>query len=103
MIDNSIFRQGISMPAIERAGIRHVVVHGLRVTSTTWLLDAGINAKTVSVMQGHSSPAVTMAVYARSAASQKLAAEKVGAALGSAGASLKRGANFIEGEGKATA
>jgi integrase len=83
VIDNSIFRQGIWKPAIERSGIRHVVIHGLRVTSTTWLLDAGINAKTVSVMQGHSSPAVTMAVYARSsAASQKLAAEKVGAALG---------------------
>jgi integrase len=83
VIDNSIFRQGIWKPAIERAGIRHVVIHGLRVTSTTWLLDAGINAKTVSVMQGHSSPAVTMAVYARSsAASQKLAADKVGEALG---------------------
>jgi integrase len=83
VIDNSIFRQGIWKPAIKRAGIRHVVIHGLRVTSTTWLLDAGVNAKTVSVMQGHSSPNVTMAVYARSsAASQKLAAEKVGAALG---------------------
>ena len=83
VIDNSIFRQGIWKPAIDRAGIRHVVIHGLRVTSTTWLLDAGINAKTVSVMQGHSSPAVTMAVYARSsAASQKLAADKVGEALG---------------------
>ena len=83
VIDNSNFRERVWVKAIERAGIRHVVIHGLRVTSTTWLLDAGINAKTVSVMQGHSSPAVTMAVYARSsAASQKLAADKVGEALG---------------------
>ncbi len=84
-MEGSTFRTTVWTKAIATAGIRHVVFHGLRVTSTTWLLDAGVNAKTVSVMQGHSSAAVTMNVYARSsAAARKSAAGKVGALLGEA-------------------
>jgi integrase len=85
VINGSNFRARVWIPAIKRANIRHVVFHGLRITSTTWLLDAGVNAKVVSTMQGHSSPAVTLNVYARaSEASQRDAAERVGSILGRA-------------------
>ena len=93
VINGSNFRARVWVPALEKAGLRHLVFHGLRITSTTWLLDAGVNAKVVSTMQGHSSPAVTLNVYARaSEASQRDAAERVGSILGRA---LKLPSNVV--------
>jgi integrase len=105
VMDISTFRQTVWSKTLEAAGVRHLVFHGLRITSTTWLLDDGVSAKVASVMQGHGSAAITLAVYARSTKeAEKAAATKVGARLGvvlSAGenvVSIQRGAKTTPGE-----
>jgi len=48
----------------ERAGIATTRLHALRHTSVSWLIAAGVDARTVATLAGHSSPTVTLSVYA---------------------------------------
>ncbi|MBA3826198.1 MAG: site-specific integrase [Ktedonobacterales bacterium] len=50
-------------PIIKQAGLPHIRFHDLRHTAATLLLEAGINPKVVSEMLGHSSIAITLALY----------------------------------------
>jgi integrase len=45
-------------------GLPNIGVHGLRHLSATWLIGAGVSPKTVSQRLGHSTPAITLSLYA---------------------------------------
>ena len=49
--------------ACQRAGIPNMHLHDLRHTAITYMLEAGVNPRTVSEIAGHSSPSFTMAQY----------------------------------------
>ena len=44
-------------------GLPTIGVHGLRHSSATWLIGAGVSPKTVSQRLGHSTPSITLAIY----------------------------------------
>lgn len=46
-----------------RAGLPEMHLHDLRHTAITYMLEAGVNPRTVSEISGHSSPAFTMQQY----------------------------------------
>lgn len=50
--------------ALNKAGLQHIKVHGLRHTAGSILLDAGEGLSNVSAFLGHSSTATTAAIYA---------------------------------------
>ena len=49
--------------ACQRAGLPKMHLHDLRHTAITYMLEAGVNPRTVSDIFGHSSPAFTMKQY----------------------------------------
>lgn len=49
--------------AADRCGFHDVVLHGLRHTFATWLVGGGTDFKSVQTIMGHSTPAVTLAIY----------------------------------------
>ena len=49
--------------AAKRAGLEGMHLHDLRHTAITYMLEAGVNPRTVSEIAGHSSPSFTMAQY----------------------------------------
>lgn len=49
--------------ACKRAGLPEMHLHDLRHTAITYMLEAGVNPRTVSEISGHSSPAFTMQQY----------------------------------------
>lgn len=51
------------LPALRRAGLRHVSFHGLRHTNASLRIKAGQNVKYMSMQMGHSSIKVTMDTY----------------------------------------
>lgn len=51
-------------PAIKKAGIKRVRFHDLRHTYASLLIEQGENVKYIQVQLGHSSPTVTLDVYA---------------------------------------
>jgi integrase len=64
------------------AGVRQIKLHGLRHTSATLLLQAGVPAHVVQQRLGHRSIAITLGVYAHALpAMQQEAAAKLGALL----------------------
>ena len=51
-------------PALEAAGLRHFTVHSLRHFNASLLIGKGVPLPEVAARLGHSTPAVTMTVYA---------------------------------------
>lgn len=73
------WRQREWLPACETAGLAGLKFHDLRSLAATALIDSGANVKTTQTRLGHSSPQVTLALYARAtAAADRLAADAVG-------------------------
>jgi integrase len=67
---------------IAKAGVRRIKFHGLRHTSATLALQAGVSIKTVQKRLGHKRVEITMNVYAHALPSdQKDAAAKMGSVL----------------------
>lgn len=48
---------------LEKNGIRHLKLHGLRHTSATLLLKGGIDVKTISTRLGHADPTLVLTTY----------------------------------------
>jgi integrase len=46
-----------------RIGLSTTSLHALRHTSVSWMISAGIDARTVAAIAGHSTPSVTLAIY----------------------------------------
>lgn len=51
-------------PALKKAGIKRIRFHDLRHTFASLLIDQGENIKYIQTQLGHSSPSVTLNVYA---------------------------------------
>jgi len=67
-------------PATEAAGLPTLKFHDLRSMAATALVAAGVDIKTAQTRLGHSSPTVTLGIYARATVeADRLAADKVGA------------------------
>jgi integrase len=64
--------------AVKSAGLPRIRLHDTRHTAASLLLAAGVPTKVVSELLGHSSPTVTLAIYAHTLPSM---AEDAGAAL----------------------
>jgi integrase len=70
----------------ERIGMPEITFHALRHTHASQLIAAGIDVVTVSKRLGHSSPAITLKVYAHLfATDDSKAADAINSALGSIG------------------
>lgn len=67
------------LPATKAAGLTGLRFHDLRAMAATVLVAAGVDVKTAQTRMGHSSPALTLAVYARATEQADLdAVAKVG-------------------------
>ena len=73
------WRRRTWVPACEAAGLPGLRFHDLRSLATTALIAQGVDVKTAQVRLGHSSPQVTLAIYARATREgDRAAADKVG-------------------------
>jgi len=71
---------------IAAAGVRRITIHGLRHTSATLLLKAGVAAHVVQQRLGHKRIEMTLGIYAHALPSmQRDAARRLGALLHGAG------------------
>lgn len=71
-------------PACAAAGSPELHFHDLRSMSATALVTNGVDVKTAQTRLGHSSPAITLAIYARATAeADRRAADALGMAFGS--------------------
>lgn len=67
------------LPACRAAGLPGLRFHDLRSLATTALIAEGVDVKTAQARLGHSSPQVTLAIYARATREgDRAAADKVG-------------------------
>jgi integrase len=70
-------------PACTEAGLPALRFHDLRSMAATALVAAGVDVRTAQTRMGHSSPSVTLAIYARATAeADRRAADAVGRVLG---------------------
>ncbi len=60
--------------AAKRAGVGHVTMHDFRRTAASWWIEAGVDARTVAEILGHTDPSFTLRIYARSKDASKVAA-----------------------------
>jgi integrase len=68
------------VPACERAGLPGLKFHDLRSLAASYMIAAGVDVKTAQTRLGHSSPQVTLGIYARATAeNDRLAADAIGA------------------------
>jgi integrase len=67
--------------AVKKAGLLRIRLHDTRHTAASLLLSSGVPTKVVSELLGHSSPTVTLTVYAHTLPSM---AEEAGEALSKA-------------------
>jgi len=73
------WRRRTWVPACEVAGLGGLRFHDLRSMAATALVAAGVDVKTAQTRLGHSSPSLTLGIYARAtAAGDRAAAEAVG-------------------------
>jgi len=63
-IDNHNFLRRIYYPATEKAKLKKITFHSLRHTYASLLIEQGENIKYIQTQLGHSSPTVTLNVYA---------------------------------------
>jgi integrase len=78
-LNYSHWRQRVWGPACERAGLPGLRFHDLRSMAATALIASGTDVKTTQTRMGHSSPQVTLALYARATErADAAAAEAVG-------------------------
>ncbi len=78
-------------PACKSAGFPALRFHDLRSMAATALVAAGVDVRTAQTRMGHSSPSVTLGIYARATAeADRRAADTVGRAFGSARARVAR-------------
>jgi integrase len=78
-LDYTNWRRRIWSPACAEAKLPRLRFHDLRSLAATALVVAGVDVKTAQTRLGHSSPHVTLALYARAtAAADRKAAEAVG-------------------------
>ena len=83
--------------AVKAAGVPHLTLHGLRHTFATLGLESGVDTLYLSEILGHSSPAITAAIYQHATMDRLMAAvNTVGAAIFAAG--RKVGANGEAGD-----
>jgi integrase len=76
------WRRRVWLRACKAAGLPELVFHDLRSLSATALVDVGANLKVTQRRLGHSSPKVTLDLYAKATTrADREAAEKVGAYL----------------------
>lgn len=81
-LDYTRWRSRTWVPACNKAGLPGVRFHDLRSLAATALVAAGVDVKTAQTRLGHSSPQVTLAIYARATVdADRAAAELVGAVL----------------------
>ncbi len=57
---------------LEKNGIRHLKLHGLRHTSATLLLKGGVDVKTISTRLGHADPTLVLTTYGHTLDSMSL-------------------------------
>jgi integrase len=57
-----------------KAKLVGVSFHALRHTAATWMVSAGVDARSAADILGHSTPATTLAIYSHAVASAKIAA-----------------------------
>jgi integrase len=75
----SNWRRRTWVPACEAADLAGLRFHDLRSMAATALVAAGVDVKTAQTRLGHSSPSITLGIYARAtAAGDRAAAEAVG-------------------------
>ncbi len=76
------WHQRVWRPACQDAGLPGLRFHDLRSMAATALVAAGVDVRTAQTRLGHSSPAITLGIYARSTAeADRRAADAVGASL----------------------
>jgi len=76
------FVRTVFHPLLTRAGIPRIRFHDLRHTSATLALSSGVNVKIVAEQLGHSSPKMTLDVYAHAVPTlQRESAEKMDSIL----------------------
>lgn len=79
-LDYTNWRRRTWVPTCERAGLPGLRFHDLRSLAATALVAAGVDMKTAQTRLGHSSPQVTLGLYARATvAADRKAADAVGA------------------------
>jgi integrase len=64
VIDNSTMLRGQFLPALKSAGLPRIRFHDLRHTKASIMIEQGENIKYIQTQLGHSSPSVTLDVYA---------------------------------------
>jgi integrase len=64
VIDNSTMLKGQFFPALKDAGLPRIRFHDLRHTKASIMIEQGENIKYIQTQLGHSSPSVTLDVYA---------------------------------------
>jgi integrase len=64
-LDYTNWRRRVWMPACEKAKLPALRFHDLRSLAATALVAAGVDVKTAQTRLGHSSPQVTLGIYAR--------------------------------------
>ena len=73
------WRTRVWLPSCAAAGVAGLRFHDLRSMAATALIAEGVDVKTTQVRMGHSSPHVTLALYARATTvADRAAAEAVG-------------------------
>ncbi len=90
-LDYSRWRQRVWLPACKRAGVT-LRFHDLRSWAASALVLSGVDVKTAQARLGHSSPQVTLGIYARAQSdADRAAAEKIGGVFKSANARSTHG------------
>jgi integrase len=78
-LDYTNWRRWVWMPACEKAKLPGLRFHDLRSLAATALVAAGVDVKTAQTRLGHSSPQVTLQIYARmTAENDRQASDLVG-------------------------
>ncbi len=77
-LDYTNWRRRVWLPAREKAGLPDLLFHDLRSMAATALVAAGVDDKTAQTRLGHSSPQVTLGLYARATAEGDRKAARAG-------------------------